>query len=97
VAIYEYSCKKCEKRFDLMRPVAKRDDPAVCPNCKSRRTARNTITAFAVRSGASPDIAAGEGDWGDFDGGDDDHGHDHGPGGHSHGGGLDMGGDDFDF
>jgi putative FmdB family regulatory protein len=83
VPIYEYHCKKCQHRFDLMRRLADRDNAATCPECKSRRTTRSTVTAFAVLSGASPNAGLGEGEPEDFM--DDGHGH-----------GLDMG-DDFDF
>jgi putative FmdB family regulatory protein len=89
VALYEYRCKKCNQQFELMRAVAARDKLAVCPECGSRSTARLKFQAFAMRSGASPDAAMGEGEAEDFMGGD---GHDHG---HSHDD-LDMG-DDFDF
>ncbi|MBM3141031.1 MAG: zinc ribbon domain-containing protein [Chloroflexi bacterium] len=87
MAIYEYRCKQCENRFDLMRRVAERDKPAVCPACGSRRTARAVVQAFAVMSGAKPDAAGGEGESEDFL---DGHGHDH-----DHGLGLDD--DDFDL
>ena len=63
MALYEYRCKKCEQRFELMRRVADRDKSATCPECGSRATARQKFQAFALRSGASPDAAAGEGAW----------------------------------
>ena len=95
--IYEYRCKKCDNRFELMRRLAARDDAAPCPNCKSRRTARIQVQRIATITGTRPDALAGEGEAEDFlDGGDDfgGHGHSHGPGGHSHGG-LDSVDDDF--
>ncbi|MEX2229179.1 MAG: zinc ribbon domain-containing protein [Dehalococcoidia bacterium] len=85
--IYEFRCKKCEKRFELRRRLGDRDNAATCPECKSKRTVRSSVTAFAVLGGASADAGMGEGDSEDFMGGDG-HGHDHG--------GFDMG-DDFDF
>jgi putative FmdB family regulatory protein len=77
--IYEYRCKKCTQRFELMRRLAQRDAPAPCPHCKSKATARVTIQRIAVMTGATPDAAAGEGEPEDFlGGGDHGHGHDHG-------------------
>jgi putative FmdB family regulatory protein len=81
--IYEYRCKKCEKRFELMRRLAERDKQAKCSNCGSRATTRILMQPFATVSNASPDIMSGEGEPEDFMGGDDF-------------GGLGMD-DDFDF
>ena len=87
--IYEYRCKRCGAEFELMRSVAKLDDPAPCIACKSRRTQRK-ISVFAVHRSAAPDLLGSDFDGGDFD--DDDFG------GHDHGGGGmgDFGGDDWD-
>jgi putative FmdB family regulatory protein len=75
--IYEYRCRKCDQRFELMRRLAARDDAAPCPHCKSRATTRVQMQRVAVITGVSPDAAAGEGEAGDFlDGGDDDFGGD---------------------
>ena len=79
--IYEYRCKKCDTRFELMRRLAQRDKAATCSNCGSRATARVEIQRFAVATGAAPDIMGGDGDPEDFGMGDDD---------------FDMD-DDFDF
>ncbi len=40
--IYTYACADCGS-FDLMRPMADRDDPAPCPRC--RRGGRRVFTA----------------------------------------------------
>lgn len=86
--IYEYRCKKCDQRFELMRRLGDRDNAAACPECGSKRTARSAVTAFAFLGGAAPNAGLGEGEPEDFM---DDDGHGHG---HDHG--FDMG-DDFDF
>ncbi len=94
--IYEYRCTKCDARFELRRGLAARDEPAPCPQCKSRATSRIQIQRIATLTGIRPDAAAGEGEAEDFlddMGGGHGHGHSHGPGGHDHGG-LDMD-DDF--
>ena len=31
--IYEFSCTKCQKEFEVMRRMSKIDDPAPCPTC----------------------------------------------------------------
>lgn len=33
MAIYEYRCAKCNAQFEVMRPISKADDPAVCLKC----------------------------------------------------------------
>ncbi|MBM3288479.1 MAG: zinc ribbon domain-containing protein [Candidatus Eisenbacteria bacterium] len=52
---YEYSCEKCGARFDLMRRMAERDDPAVCPECghKGAKRGPSRVTA-SVRGGSAP-------------------------------------------
>ena len=99
---YEYRCKKCSHKFELLRRIAARDDATVCPNCKSKTPKRVEIQRIAVLRGTRPNAAMGEGEAEDFldDDGDDDagHGHSHGPGGHTHdhhGGVDDWGDDDF--
>lgn len=93
--IYEYTCKKCRKTTELMRPLAKRDDRAKCSHCGSTATARK-ISMFAVGASAAIDVMTDDFSPDEYGGGDD-HGHGHGHG-HDHDdfGGLGMG-DDFDF
>ena len=31
--LYEYRCKACRARFTARRPMARRDEPADCPDC----------------------------------------------------------------
>jgi len=87
MAIYEYACKKCGNKFELMRSVAKRDDAAPCPKCKSKTPSRLMIQRVAMITGVAPDAYAGEGEPEDF----------MGMGGMDDMGGMgDMGGMDFD-
>jgi putative FmdB family regulatory protein len=46
MALYEYRCANCEKRFDLMRPMSAADDVAECPECGSEDS-RRVISNFA--------------------------------------------------
>ena len=98
---YDYNCEKCKNRFELRRSIATRDDPAPCPSCKSKRTARKQINRINVLHGVRPIAELGEGEAEDFlDDADDmfDDGHGHG---HGHGMAGDHGGvnnwDDDDF
>ena len=79
--IYEFECRKCGNRFEVMRRVSAFDEAGPpCTSCRSKRTQRR-LSAFSVARGAAPDAAAGD----DFDmGGGDGHGHD------------DFGGGDWD-
>ncbi len=70
MAIYEYGCKKCGQKFELMRRVAARDDAATCPECGSKTPKRIEIQRVAILTGAAPDVMAGEGEPEDFMGGD---------------------------
>ncbi|TKJ37600.1 hypothetical protein CEE37_13890 [candidate division LCP-89 bacterium B3_LCP] len=51
--IFEYHCPDCRTDFEELRTLAKRDDIAVCPNCKSRRTERKVSTFSASGFGNS--------------------------------------------
>jgi putative FmdB family regulatory protein len=33
VPVYEYYCEKCQKEFELMRPLSQVNEPAFCPDC----------------------------------------------------------------
>ena len=80
--IYEFACKKCDTRFELMRAVSEMNKRAKCPSCKSQATKR-LVTNFAFSKGSAPDFM--ESDFGPGDAG--------APGGDF--GGGDFGGGDF--
>jgi len=46
--LYEYQCKKCEKRFETLLSLRELDDPVKCPDCGSEETDRllSTFSAF---------------------------------------------------
>lgn len=53
MALYEYKCSDCEKRFELMRPMNAADERAECPECGGMES-RRLISSFAsVTPGAS--------------------------------------------
>ena len=38
--IYEYYCQDCNTKFELIRDIAKANDPAKCQKCGSNNTKR---------------------------------------------------------
>ena len=43
--IYEYCCKSCDNRFDLLRPFSRADEAANCPKCE--KEAERQVSTFA--------------------------------------------------
>lgn len=74
--IYEYRCKKCSKKFELLRRLAARDDAAKCPHCNAAGATRVQFQRVAVLTGASPDIMSDDASPEEFGFGDDDFGGD---------------------
>jgi len=33
--VYAYECEKCDKEFDLTRPMSEYKDPGHCPDCRN--------------------------------------------------------------
>ncbi len=48
--IYEYICKDCDTRFDVLRSIKDADAPIMCKECESRNTTR-AISVFFANSG----------------------------------------------
>ncbi len=52
--IYEYSCKKCNKNFELISSMADGDKTRQCPECGSTDVVKNiSASAVKVRGGKS--------------------------------------------
>jgi putative FmdB family regulatory protein len=47
VPIYEYTCQKCDKRFEKLVKSMSGDERIACPGCGSTKTAR-ALSVFAV-------------------------------------------------
>ncbi len=47
--VYEYQCRQCDKRFELLRPMSQSDATATCPRCAAT-DAQRTISVFAAVS-----------------------------------------------
>lgn len=56
--IYEYRCKLCEKRFELLRGFGQKDATAACPACGSEQT-RRELSVFAAPTGGDDGGACG--------------------------------------
>ena len=44
--IYEYQCTSCEHIFESIRPLARRDDPASCPECAAQGKLKFSVFGF---------------------------------------------------
>lgn len=42
--IYEYVCRSCDKRFELIRPVSRSAESATCPGCEG--SAERVLSRF---------------------------------------------------
>ena len=48
--IYEYSCTKCNNKFEQLRPISQCDQDAECPKCK--KPAKRAVSKFVSRTQA---------------------------------------------
>lgn len=53
--IYEFQCKKCERRFETF--VRSGRQKVACPNCRSKQVDK-VYSIFGLNLGASPDAPA---------------------------------------
>jgi len=47
--IYEFKCRKCEKRFEALRPINDDGRDLTCPECGDRRPEK-VFSTFATSS-----------------------------------------------
>ena len=60
--VYEYYCKPCSQRFELLRPVSQLDDPAACPKGhEGGERMLSTFAAFSQGEGDASEALAGNG------------------------------------
>ena len=61
--LYEYYCPVCEKKFELLRPMSRSDEPAACPG--GHEGAKRLISVFAAltrsAAGEAAPVASGGG------------------------------------
>ena len=43
--LYEYYCRQCEDKFELLRPMSRSDEPATCP--RGHEGAERALSVFA--------------------------------------------------
>jgi putative FmdB family regulatory protein len=59
--VYEYFCPPCGDRFEILRPMSRADEPAVCPSGHS--TTNRVLSLFATftkgADGESRPVASG--------------------------------------
>jgi putative FmdB family regulatory protein len=51
--IYEYQCKDCGKKFELLRSFSQADEQTQCQSCNSTEVRRLVTAANAFSNGAS--------------------------------------------
>jgi putative FmdB family regulatory protein len=59
VPFYEYRCRSCETRFELLRPSVEADAPATCP--AGHTDARRLLSVFAAGGRAAGASTEGAG------------------------------------
>ncbi len=60
--LYEYYCRRCEGRFELLRPMGRMDDPAACPNGhEGGERVLSMFAAFAQGESETSEAPAGAG------------------------------------
>jgi len=60
--LYEYYCRTCAGKFELLRPASRADEPAACPqgHTGAARTL-SVFVAFAKRGGSPQPMPSGAG------------------------------------
>jgi putative FmdB family regulatory protein len=51
--IYEYQCRSCDNRFEMLRGMKDDDTNVECPNCRSDKVERQLSTFAASGCGKS--------------------------------------------
>jgi putative FmdB family regulatory protein len=54
--IYEYVCRKCGSKFELLRPMSQSEETGVCPTCG--RPAERAISRFSCQAKDSTGFTA---------------------------------------
>ena len=57
--IYEYACRECTNRFDLLRTLS--DPPPECPECGSEQPTRLISVISGLTGSGRPAVSAGGG------------------------------------
>jgi len=54
--VYEYTCSKCDNKFELLRKFSESGEDAVCPKCQGK--AKRVLSTFACFSKDSSGLAS---------------------------------------
>ncbi len=56
MAVYEYECQACQRRFEIQQPMHDyerlREDPPACPGCGQKQT-RQVVSLFSCKPATS--------------------------------------------
>lgn len=55
--IYEYVCKKCNKRFSLLQSIHATESDTQCPSCASKDV-KKVVSTFSCYSDSSTDFSS---------------------------------------
>ena len=47
--IYEYHCLKCQKEFELLRPLSQSNESVICPSCGGE--GQKLVSGYAAKLG----------------------------------------------
>ena len=56
--LYEYQCKKCERKFETLISFRDSEKPVECPHCGSKETGK-LLSTFCASMGKSTKGASG--------------------------------------
>jgi putative FmdB family regulatory protein len=59
VPLYEYTCKKCKKKFELIRSLSERDEECECPHCSAKGKMDRESSLIGRIGGSTKSSAAG--------------------------------------
>jgi putative FmdB family regulatory protein len=57
--LYEYECRNCGTKFEVLRSFSQADDPTCCPHCSKESVTRLPALIHAFSSGHSLSAQAG--------------------------------------
>ena len=58
--LYEYYCRQCGSRFELLRPMSRSDEPGTCPQGhQGTQRVLSVFAAFSSSAGGATAVAGG--------------------------------------
>jgi len=59
VPLYEYYCPTCEAKFEALRPLSRRDDPAACPEGHRGQRVLSVFTTYSRGEDGETSVVGG--------------------------------------